>query len=33
VTDSGDISDDLRLDTRVPNVARTYDYMLGGYFL
>ena len=30
MTDSGDISDDLGLDTRVPNVARIYDYMLGG---
>lgn len=30
MTDSGGISDDLGLDIRVPNVARIYDYMLGG---
>lgn len=30
MTDGGDISGDLGLDTRVPNVARIYDYMLGG---
>jgi hypothetical protein len=30
MTDNDGISDDPGLDTRVPNVARIYDYMLGG---